>query len=802
MKISLNWLKKYVNVPETVSNDELIRLIGARLVEVEGVIDESHKYDDIYIVRVESAEKIPDTHLTLCQINDGGTELVQVVCGAPNVREGMLAVWIKPGAIVPASVHEDAPFVIGKRKMLGKYESNGMLAGADELDFGGKHDKIAEIDPKLAKPGDLLADVFDLNDLILEIENKSLTHRPDTFGIIGFAREVAGILGVKFSEPEFLFKEEVFPEGFLVETKEGLSSVGSNLEIEIKDASICPRYTAAVIKVNEATEEDRYLSEVKILLAKSGMQTVSKIVDVTNYLMLLTGQPLHAFDYDKFLSVGGSDSPKVVVRNARDGEEIELLDGEQIVCNPSDILITANDVPVAMAGAMGGKNTEIDENTKNVLLESATFSLYNLRKTQMAHGIFSEAITRFTKGVPAGGTFNVLAEAIREINGRPLELRDSFPGVKPVDVVKITIDEINGLLGTDYDEKLIVKTLENVGFMVTFADSRQIIIETPFWRTDIHIKEDIIEEVGRLLGYDNIEPTLPLHATANKNAMFSLKSEIRDKFSKFGANEVLTYSFVSSNLLAKAGQDSKNSYKIVNSISPELQYVRQSIVPSLLDKTFLNEKLPVEKFAIFEMNKVYQKDLGFDQEEVPIEKNQLGFVVAERKNSETAYYKAKKYVDMLLSGYGIEVIYQPLKSSVAMAKPFEPKRSAEIRLKDNTDILIGVVGEFKKSVQHNFKLADYLAGFEIDLELILMYRTHEHKINLTKKERRDLTVVTKDTYAEIVERVGKILTENGTSASITPGTIYSPDGTDEKHITLHLDFSEFDESIMQKLENL
>ncbi len=802
MKISLNWLKKYVNVPEEISNEELIRLIGARLVEVEGVIDETHKYDNVYVVRVESAEKIPDTHLTLCQINDGGTELIQVVCGAPNVREGMLAVWIKPGAIVPASVHEDAPFVIGKRKMLGKYDSCGMLAGADELDFGGKHDKIAEINPEIAKPGDLLADVFGLNDLILEIENKSLTHRPDTFGIIGFAREVAGILGKKFNEPEFLFKEEVFPEGFLIETKEGLSSVSSNLEIEIKDASICPRYTAAVIKVNEATEEDKYLSEVKILLAKSGMQTVSKIVDVTNYLMLLTGQPLHAFDYDKFLSVGDSGSPKVVVRNAKDGEKIELLDGEQIICNPSDILITANNVPVAMAGAMGGKNTEIDENTKNILLESATFSLYNLRKTQMAHGIFTEAITRFTKGVPAGGTFNVLAEAVREINGKPLELCDKFLNVKPVDAIKITTDEINDLLGTGYDKELIVKTLENVGFMITFVDSKQIIVETPFWRTDTHIKEDIIEEVGRLLGYDNIKPTLPLHATANKNALFTLKSELRDKLSKLGANELLTYSFVSENLLKRANQDLKNSYKIVNSISPELQYVRQSIIPNLLDKTFLNEKLPVEKFAIFEMNKVYQKNWGLDEEAVPIEKIHLGFVVAERKNCETAYYKAKKYINKIFEDYGIEVIYSPLKIKTAETMPFEPKRSAEIRIKAQPDVLIGVVGEFKKSVKNSFKLADYLAGFEIDLETLLANKSHEHKITVTKKEKRDLTVVTEGSYDDVKNKIEKILSDNGVFAKIIPGAIYLPENSTKKHITVHLEFTNYNEDVMQKLENL
>ena len=210
MRISLNWLRKFVDIK--ISDDELVRLIGARLVEVEGVIDETHKYDNIYVVRVASAEKIPDTHLTLCQVDAGAADvakveknegLIQVVCGAPNVREGMLAAWIAPGATVPASVNEDAPFVIGKRKMLGKYDSYGMLAGADELDFGDDHSGIVEIDPAVAKAGDKLADVFELNDKILDIENKSLTHRPDTFGVIGFAREVAGIMSVKFAVPAF-----------------------------------------------------------------------------------------------------------------------------------------------------------------------------------------------------------------------------------------------------------------------------------------------------------------------------------------------------------------------------------------------------------------------------------------------------------------------------------------------------------------------------------------------------------------------------------------------------------------------
>ncbi|MBR2855747.1 hypothetical protein IKE99_02270, partial [Candidatus Saccharibacteria bacterium] len=369
MKISLNWIKKYVNV--SVPDEELIRLIGARLVEVEGVIDETHKYDNIYIVKVLACEKIPDTHLTLCQIDCGKDETVQVVCGAPNVREGMMAVWIAPGAIVPASVHEDAPFVIGKRKMRG-YESSGMLAGADELDFGDDHSGIVEIDPEMANPGDLLAEVFDLSDLILEIENKSLTHRPDCFGIIGFAREVAGILQQRFDEPNFYENEDVFPKGFLVFDGDEVRSKDDELAIEISDSAICPRYSGAILRVKEATGRENYLSIMQVLIAKSGMTPVSRIVDVTNYVMLLTGQPLHAFDYDKFIAVGGTDTATIKVRLARKGEKLELLDKRMVELNENDIVICSGEKPVALAGAMGGLSTAIDEHTKHIILESAS----------------------------------------------------------------------------------------------------------------------------------------------------------------------------------------------------------------------------------------------------------------------------------------------------------------------------------------------------------------------------------------------------------------------------------------------
>ena len=803
MRISLNWLKKYVKIPEAITNEELIRLIGARLVEVEGVIDETHKYDKIYVARVESCEKIPETHLTLCQIDVGGNELVQVVCGAPNVRQGMLAAWIAPGAIVPASVHEDAPFVIGKRKMRG-YESNGMLAGADELDFGDDHSGIVEINPEIAQPGDLLADVFELRDLILEIENKSLTHRPDCFGIIGFAREVSGILG------------QDFQSGLSRDASSCLSLQGSSLtcsplvakalgrpdlKICIEEPKICSRYSAVVVEKHGELEK-KYLTWEDTVISKSGMKPISPIVDVTNYLMLLTGQPLHAFDYDKFVTEGGGDAPEIRVRLAREGEKLVLLDEREVELTPNDIVICSKNVPVALAGAMGGLTTEISDDTKNVIIESATFSLYNLRKTQMAHGIFTEAITRFTKWQPPYQTMAVAKECAKILgNGmRVVGVVDEYPEPEGKIVVKITTDIINDLLGTSYAPELIVKTLENVGFCIN-RDGNMLRVEVPEWRTDIHIEEDIIEEVGRLLGYDNIEPVLPLHATANHNQMWTLKKRIRKMMVKFGANEVLTYSFVSGKLLEKAGQDSDNSYKIMNSISPELQYVRQSIVPSLLDKTYLNEKLPVEKFAIFEINKAYRKNDGLNDEKVPIEKTLLGCVIAERKNKDTAYYKAKKYVAKVLDELGVEVEYKPVgKDDSALVRPYEPKRAAEIVVGDK---ILGVVGELRNSVKAAFKLAPYVAGFELELELLQEFAcVRKRQIAPDAVKSEDLTVTTSDNYGVLASRINKVITQYGAEAKIVPKSVYQPNNSESKNISVHLEFTKYVDGVMAELEKL
>lgn len=815
MLISIREIKKLVEIPEEVSTDELIKLIGSRLVEVEGKIDLSKKYKGIKIVKVETCEAIPETHLHLCQINVGEKYLVQVVCGAPNVRAGMLAVWIAPGCIVPQTYGREN-FEISKRKLRG-YESSGMLAGLDEIDLGDDHSGIVEIDPDFAKAGDDFAEKFELNDIILDIENKSLTHRPDTFGLIGFAREVAGILGIKFKEPSVKFGDLEISPLLNADQLNAFCNDSEKVLINVEDKELCERYSAAVFEVSgtelkNATEKDKYLMPGAVFLAKAGMRTISKIVDATNIVMLLTGQPLHAFDYDKFVKVGGGNEPKINVRAGRDGEKLKLLDDKEIKLNESDIVICSNDVPVALAGAMGGESTEIDDNTSKVILESATFSLTHERKMQMAHGIFSEAITRFTKGQPAAGTIPALALCSSMLLKSPAGILDfedmgiSGKNEDPENLnsrIKVSVDEINGLLGTKYKLDEIVSTLSNVGFDVK-DNGGELDVLAPRWRTDIKIREDVIEEVGRLKGFDNIPMNLPFRPFigAKCNPMFELKHEIRGILSdRLGLNEVLTYSFVSKDLQEKVGEDEKDSYEIVNSISPELQCFRQSIVPSLIDKMYENIRSGHEDFALYEFNQVTRKSLGLTEEEVPKMENHLGMI------STGDFYQAKAILTEL--GKRLHVKFNVEENNVAEFPYFEKVRSAKVTVDGET---VGVVGEIKGRVARKFKI-NGVSGFEINLDEVVGVR-RDIKVDLKLSKfpfvNRDLTIKidTRTPFSDISEAILEALAEkaqsfrniekdaNKNSVEVSEGLIYrltptsiflKDDGT--KNVAFHLEFS-------------
>jgi len=805
MIISLNWLKKFTEIDLPI--DELVSLIGSRLVEIEEVINLGQKYKDILIVKVIESNNLEGSdHLSLTKIDDGGVTknierdengLIQVVCGAPNVRVDQLVVWLPPESVVPSTFGKTESFTLGTRKLLGA-TSNGMIASAKELDLYDEHSGILEITDDI-KPGTSFVAAYELDDYLLNIENKSLTHRPDCFSIVGFAREVAAIIGKPFHTPEWLLN--------LSPDYKSLQVNNVELSVAIDNPELSSRYLAIVMSGADSNKKSPF--QVQTYLSRVGVRPINAVVDVTNYLMMLTGQPLHAFDYDKLVKVGGGKA-EIHVRVGHEGEKLELLDGRLVELTPNDIVIASGETAIGLAGAMGGANTAIDENTKNIIIESATFNLYNLRATQMRHGIFSEAITRFTKGQPAELTAPVLFDAIRLMNewsgaSCVSNLAETYPDVQKKIELEFTARSINTILGSAYKVEDMIKTLCNVEFEVNQSNDDSITAVVPYWRADIHIVEDIAEEIGRLNGYDDIGLTLPTrnYSAVMPNDFDDFKSKIRSNLVRAGANEVLTYSFIHGNVIEKACQDVDNSYQVVNSISPDLQYYRQTLTPSLLDIIHPNIKQGFDSFAVFEINKSHSKLDGLTSEDVPVESEMVALTVTNKNIQPGAsYYQAKRMINYLCDSFGLSLSYRLLgKESVELIyKPFEPKRSAVV-IDKISGTIIGVVGEYKKSVTREFKLPEYTSGFEVNtkalFEIVQKLNLKYMPISRYPSSERDICLQVDESieYGQIINAVNSTLELIKLETAVSPVDIYQAKGDKTKNITIRIKLTSHDHTL-------
>lgn len=728
MKVSLNTIR-WQGYSDAVALplDELVAKIGAQIGAVEEVVDLGARYDSIWVAKVVSVADHPNADkLHICLIDDGQKTpgvtrdekgLIQVVCGAPNVREGILVAWLPPGATVPESIGNE-PFVLGARELRGVM-SNGMLASAKELAIGDSHEGLLEIDPALEiwtpngnknpSPGLEFKKLYGLEDEIIDIENKMFTHRPDCFGMLGVAREIAGVQGLSFKSPAWYLKAPII-------------AGGSELSLSVKNElpKLVPRFMALALGGITVKPSPIWLQS---FLSRVGVKPINNVVDITNYMMLLTGQPLHAYDYDK-VAARSENGAEIIVRHPADGEKIRLLNGKDLSPRAEAIMISASKELIGVGGVMGGADTEVDNDTKNIILECATFDMYSIRRTAMAHGLFTEAVTRYNKGQSPLQNDKVFAEAVKMLQ----ELAGARPASKIIDqtsnlpeLTKVTTSAqfINDRLGLSLGASEIAKILTNVEFTCTVKEEKLEIV-VPFWRTDIEIAEDIVEEVGRLVGFDTLPLALPKQEIkpSSKNKVLSMQAAVRQSLAKNGANEVLTYSFVHGDLLNKAGQKPEDSYKLTNAISPELQYYRQSITPSLLDKVYGNIRAGYDEFALFEIGKTHNKIHGNGEDNLPGEIEMFALVFAANaeaaKNYEgSAFYYARAYLDALAGNLNIELEYKAISEDPGypVTQAFDHKRSAYVSTADGT--FLGIVGEYKTNVLKNFKLPAFCAGFEL-----------------------------------------------------------------------------------------
>ena len=777
MKVSLNIIKQLINF-ELPPVDELVARVNQQLGGVEEVIDLKAKYGGARIVRVVECAKHPDAdRLSVTKIDDGGVVtdvprdengLVQVVCGAPNVHADMWAIWLPPKSTVPASFDDDEPFVLDARPLRGVL-SQGMLAAADELAIGTDHEGIIEIHEHDVpagvelKAGASFAETFGLGGYVLDIENKMFTHRPDCFGQLGVAREIAGIFHQQFISPEWYKSEQQFTEA------EGLELTVANEAPEL-----VPRFMAVAIRDVTVGPSPLWL---QCQLVAMGGKPINNIVDATNYIMLMTAQPTHAYDYDKLRRY------KLEARLARAGEKVSLLNGKEYELTTDDIVIADGEGVIGLAGIMGGTDTEVQSPLQNAAV---------LRRLMSMVG-----------GVQASEVFD-----LKQFND---ELDDYFDGKYTPANIDIDGKFINERLGLGLSDDDICDLLNNVEIKSHGPEEEldYICIQSPFWRTDLELPEDIVEEVGRLYGFDKLPRQLPRRSIKStpKNLRRELKNAVRQSLSRAGANEVLTYSFVHERILKNVEQDVTQAYKLSNALSPDLQYYRLTVLPSLLDKVHANIKAGHDEFALFEMGKGHIKMHGLGEDGLPEASQFTDIVYAAKKQGAGApFYKIRRLVEQLAHDIGAELVFKPIEQerNFPVTAPFDQLRSTLVETTDGT--FIGIVGEPKQSVIKNFKLPAYVAAASLDtagLEAIYANHVSNYQpLSRYPSTSRDLSlkVPAKVNYASVYDCVKSVIdSHQELHIVITPIAIYQPDGdSSTKTITLNIKFTSLERTLKDK----
>lgn len=703
MKLTLSWLKKHIPDFEISDKEQFKARVDTRLSEVESVEVKGEKLHLLVVAEIVNVTAHPNSDkLTICEVNVGQKNPLQIVCGAPNARAGIYTVACLPGG----QVYPDLK--ITEREVMG-VKSAGMLCALDELGLWPDHNKIIEIDNSLPAGTDVTP-LF--KDLVIEIENKALPHRPDVFSHRGIAREISAI-----------YKTELLEKEYDKPTIGATDELAKNVKIEIKDQKHCLRYSGITLNNVKVGASPLWL---QIYLAYSGIKPINNVVDITNFVMHDIGQPLHAFDLEKLVS------REIVVRDALKGEKLTTIDHVERELQPGMLVISDKVKVIAVAGVMGGLETEISDQTNTIFLESANFEMYSIRRTSRRLGLRSEAVTRYEKGIDPNLTISGLSLAcqmLKDICGAEIagELSDVYPEPTSPKIIELDLLSIKRSLGVDIDKGKIVQTLENLEFKVVGLEklpsgilSRQDVstpvqIVVPSFRRDINAEYDIVEEVGRIFGYEHIPTTAPKRDinTPKLNKFSQVSKAAKLALSSGGLQEVVTYSMVGERVSAPFGINTTDLIAISQPISDELAFIRQSLLPSLLDKVKLNLNIE-EEFGLFELSRVAENSGNLVKEIPPQPYKLAGMRVG--KDALNTYLSLKYSIDLLSAASSNRIYVKPLPVSDQKKLPtyYHPKQSGGIYL--DTE-LIGFIGNLhpitlKKADVQNQTVAAFELNFE------------------------------------------------------------------------------------------
>ncbi|HCC67728.1 TPA: phenylalanine--tRNA ligase subunit beta [Patescibacteria group bacterium] len=809
MKLPLNIAQQFTQLPKNI--EDVVRILASRVGEVESYSSLSKKYENIVIATIEKKKEHPDAEkLDIYQISIGDKNLIEVVAGDKTLEIGNKVAYIKPKGIVPSTFDTSKPFVISSIKMRGVM-SNGMMCSEKELDIGSDHKHVLKL-PQDAPVGENFANYYELNDTVIELENKALTNRGDLFGILGLAREISGAQGIKFDSPDWYKKAQIKLEP---------SEVCLNFDVDNQAESLCQRYCAIAMSGVKITESPIWL---KSALIKSDIKPINNLVDITNYIMILTGQPIHAFDFDKVMKYDTTqaDMGHIVIRTAKEKEKIHTLDGNIYNLSNKNLIIANSQHPIAIAGMIGGVDTQIDENTKNIILESANFDRYNLRRSSMELGIITESSTRFTRSRSPDMCLPILSHTVELItelcNGQIAStLIDLYPLKRNKKQITININKLNMKLGLNITSEELIKLLENIEYKHTGLKDKYITFEVPSFRQDLEIEEDVYEDVVRIYGYEKITPILPQKPinASSLPKMILLKREIREILSNSGCNELLTYNFVSMNLLKDVNQDPNICLKLKNPLSKDLELMRPSILVSLLDKATVNIQEGINSFGIFELGISHQKD-NLNEEKLPLEEWKLGFVFSDSTNSlqGSPYYQAKRYLEKILNTVNIKNLNYELVVDIdyestpiwvkVLLDTFESNSSAIVStVIGKTKVILGVIGEINNQVKQTLSLNDFTTAFEINLESILQTKSNVKKCLKTSKFpyiTQDICFVVPDKvmYAELLHIINKAINKKNIQSNIKCIDIFKKEGSTTRNITVKISLTDTTKTLKDK----
>ena len=710
MRVPKSWLDQYIET--SVSTEELAHRLTLAGIELEGhetLPPDGLTWDAHVIGRVERIEAHPNAdRLLVAHVDIGEGDTRQIVHGAPNLPVGSTDVKVAvalPGAHIRHAYDESAEFMDVKAAKLRGVESNGVICSEYELGLSEHHEGVLILDGD-APVGTPLNDY--LADEVLEFELTPNLGR--CLSMVGMAREAAALTDgtLAIEEPTW--------------TTEGPSAYDL-ADVRIDDPELCPRYTASVIQNVEGRETPFWM---RYRLMQSGVRPLSLMVDITNYVMLEWGQPLHAFDYDVLVERADGDEPTIIVRRATSGERLTTLDGvERELSN--DMLVIADEAgPIAIAGVMGGAETEVSEDTENILLESACFEAISNRRTSGALGLPSEASHRFSRDVPpqlADRGNRRAAELMRTLAGGTIAegLVDAYPAPPDPTVIELVPRDVNRLLGMDLGDDEIIRSLEKLEFKCERRDGK-LSVEAPYYRLDVEIPADLIEEVGRAVGYDRLTSTRMREALPPQYRHPKLEGEerVRDILTGCGLTETITYRLTSLDRVAKLYPDGimpdEPYIELANPISSERTHMRRTLIDGLL-ATIAENQRHHDRIAIFEAGRVY---LPVDGADLPEEPRRLGIALAGRRHPDAwsvgddpvDFYDLKGVVEALLHHLNApDVRFAPSDSPA-----FHPGRTADLIVDDAT---VGTLGEIHPRVLDAFEIEGHAYVAELDLERLL-----------------------------------------------------------------------------------